>query len=145
MHVMNALLHGLISVLVVLVLSRWMPHPGAVAASLVSRAELLVAAGMLGAVLAARRRVWWGAVACAALAMFSKEHGVITGVVILLDDWLESGRPTYPVAFYLSLGALTVGYLAVWASIGRTAFSDMAPPFLGAGAGARLAIALPAV
>lgn len=161
MHLMNALLHGLVSVLVVLVLSRWLPGPGAVAAglvfalhpvhvegvaSLVSRAELLVAAGMLGAVLAARRRVWWGAVGCAALAMLSKEHGVITSVVILLDDWLESGgRPAYPLALYVSLSALTAGYLALWASVGRTALGDMAPAFLGAGTGARLAIALPAV
>jgi len=33
--------------------------------------------GIFGAVLAARRRWWIVALACAALAMFSKEHGVI--------------------------------------------------------------------
>src|SRR2546422_3564406 len=49
-------------------------------ASLVGRAELLVAVGILGAVLAARRRQWAVAVLCAVLAMFSKEHGVIVGV-----------------------------------------------------------------
>ena len=102
---MNALWHGLATVLLVALLARWLPPLGATAAglvfawhpvhveavaSLVGRAELLVAVGILGAVLAARRGQWVLAVLCAALAMLSKEHGVIVGVVILLDRWLSS-------------------------------------------------------
>ena len=105
LHVMNALWHGLATVLLVALLTRWLPTIGAVAAglvfawhpvhveavaSLVGRAELLVAVGILGAVLAARRGQWAIAVLCATLAMLSKEHGVIVGVVILLDKWLQT-------------------------------------------------------
>jgi hypothetical protein len=106
LHIMNALWHGLATVLLVAVLARWLPggalaaasaglvfawHPVHVeaVASLVGRAELLAAVGILGAVLAARRGWWAGAVLCAVLAMFSKEHGVIAGVVILLDKWVR--------------------------------------------------------
>lgn len=161
MHVVNALLHGLATVLAVLMLSRWLPEMGALAAglvfalhpvhvegvaSLVSRAELLAAVGIFGAVLAARRGVWWGALGCAAVAMFSKEHGVVAGAVILLDDWLQSGaRPRYPAWFYGSLAGLTVGYLALWAAVGRSTLADVAPPFFGAGVTQRLAMALPSV
>src|SRR5207245_1992361 len=81
-HFVNAVLHGIVCVLVVLVFERWLPAVGAVAAglvfavhpvhvegvaSVVSRAELLVATGMLAAVLAARRG-WWGAAVRAARA-----------------------------------------------------------------------------
>lgn len=57
-HVVNALWHGLVTVLLVMVLVRWLP--------------LLAAAGILGAVLAARRGWWAAAIALAALAMFSR-------------------------------------------------------------------------
>jgi protein O-mannosyl-transferase len=160
-HFMNALWHGLVAVLVTLVLVRWLPPWGAVAAglvfavhplhvegvaSLVSRAELLVAAAMLGAVLAARRRWWVAAVLCAVLAMFSKEHGVVTGALILVDDWLYSGdRPRYPKLFYAVLAVVTVGYLAVWASVGREATADVAPVFYGVSGQGRLAMALPTI
>lgn len=160
LHVMNALWHGVACVLVVLVLSRWLPELGAVAAglvfalhpvhvegaaSLVSRAELFAAVGMFAAVLAARRGRWAGAVLCAAAAMLSKEHGVVTGVLILLDDWLQ--RPEarrYPLGLYAALAVLTAGYLWVWVNTGREATADVAPPFLGAGTQERLAVALPA-
>ncbi|HYX83269.1 MAG TPA: hypothetical protein VE714_12795, partial [Gemmatimonadales bacterium] len=121
MHLMNALWHGLTTVLLVVVLARWLPPLGAAAAGLVfawhpvhveavasvmGRAELLTAVGILGAVLAARRHKWALALLCAALAMFSKEHGVIAGVVILLDYWLNRRRggedgtvEDYPPAF----------------------------------------------
>ena len=161
MHVTNALLHGLVTVLVVLVLSRWLPNFGAMAAglifalhpvhvegvaSLVSRAELLAAAGVLGSVLAARKGAWAGAVACAALAMFSKEHGVVSGVLILLDDWLESrGRSKYPLGLYLALLVLTAGFGAAWLAVGRPALAAVAPPFVGVGAVDRLAVAFRAL
>ncbi len=173
LHLMNALWHGLATVLLVAVLARWLPALAAAAAglvfawhpvhveavaNLVGRAELLVAAGILGAVLAARRRWWIVAVACAALAMFSKEHGVIAAVVILLDEWLQphplSPSPLgrggtddrrYPAGFWVALAIVTAGYLAVWFAIGWAGENDAAAVFYGRGALGRLAVALPAV
>ncbi len=161
MHLVNALWHGLVCVLVVLVLARWLPLAGAVAAglvfavhpvhvegvaNLVSRGELLAAAGMLAGVLAARRRWWIGAIACALLAMLSKEIGVVTGVVILLDDWLRpAGEDRYPKMFYAALVVVTIGFLFIWLRIGYSALTDVAAPFIDAGAGRRLAMAFPAI
>ena len=161
LHLMNALWHGVVTVLFVLVLMRWLPalaaagaglifawHPVHVeaVASIVGRAELLAAAGVLGAVLAARRGAWLGAVLCAALAMFSKEHGVIAGVVILLDRWLDSNQAARPPAgFWIALAAVTIGYVAIWAVVGVAGASAPAAVFYGRHTFARLAIALPAV
>src|SRR5881394_1395264 len=168
LHLMNALWHGMVTVLLVILLARWLPTLGAAAAglvfawhpvhveaiaSLVGRAELLAAVGILGAVLAARRGWWIGALLCAALAMLSKEHGVIVGVVILLDKWLDSpgrgaaccaptGRET---GLWLGLSAVTVAYLIAWTLIGRAGASDTAAVFFGRGLLGRWAIALPAV
>jgi hypothetical protein len=160
LHLMNALWHGLAAVLLMLIVARWLPPLGAAAAglifawhpvhveavaSLVGRAELLAAVGILGAVLAARRGWWVGAVVCAALAMLSKEHGVIAGVAILLDNWLYgSGRRAYPVGLWIALAAVTAGFVAAWLAIGRAGASDVAAVFIGRGAMARLAVALPA-
>lgn len=162
LHLMNALWHGLAAVLLMLVVARWLPPLGAAAAglifawhpvhvegvaSLVGRAELLAAVGILGAVLAARRGWWLGAVVCAALAMLSKEHGVIAGVAILLDNWLQGPerRRRYPAGLWIALAVVTVGFLAAWMAIGRAGASDVAPVFIGRGAMGRLAVALPAV
>jgi hypothetical protein len=159
-HRMNALWHGIAAVLFTLVVARWLPAAGAAAAglvfavhpvhvegvaSIVARAELLAAAAMFAAVLCARRRWWVGAVAAAALAMFSKEHGVVTGFLILADDWLgrREGRPGYPAAVYVALAIVTVGYLGVWWQVGQTA--DTSPAFYGSSTAERLAMALPAV
>lgn len=161
LHLMNALWHGVVTVLFVLVLMRWLPtlaaagaglvfawHPVHVeaVASIVGRAELLAAAGILGAVLLARRGSWLGAVVCAALAMFSKEHGVIAAVAILIDHWLQGpeGR-RYPPGLWLGLAIVTVGYLFAWWKIGVAGASAPAAVFYGRDAFARLAIALPAV
>ena len=159
-HASNALLHGLVAVFVVLVVARWLPQSGALlaglvfavhpvhveaVAGLVSRAELLCAVGILGAVLAARRRSWALVIALSALAMLSKEHGVVVGVVILLDDWLNSESvQRVPKSVYLGLGALTIAYLVIWSMVGRAGAADVAGPFLGADGLARLWIALPA-
>jgi len=161
-HIMNALWHGLATVLFVAVLGRWLPmlaaasaglvfawHPVHVeaVASLVGRAELLAAVGIFGAVLAARRRWWAGAVLCAALAMFSKEHGVIAAVVILLDRWLETPddqRGPYPAGFWIAVGTTTVGFLVAWRAIGWAGEADAAAVFYGKGMLDRWAIALPA-
>lgn len=161
LHFMNALWHGLATVLLVLLLARWLPPLGAAAAglvfawhpvhveavaSLVGRAELLVAVGILGAVLAARRRQWAVAVLCAALAMFSKEHGVIVGVVILLDRWLQpSDERPYATGFWIALALVTIGFLAAWLAVGWVGESDQAAVFYDRGTWGRLAIALPAV
>ena len=167
-HVMNALWHGLVTVLLVLVLVRWLPPLAATAAgvvfawhpvhveavaSIVGRAELLAAAGILGAVLAARRGWWLGTVVCAALAMFSKEHGVIVGVVILLDTWLcpraltpsPDGSGRTRVRLWIALGIVTAAFLTAWLAVGWVGENDAAAVFYGRGVGGRLAIALPAV
>jgi hypothetical protein len=161
LHFMNALWHGLAAVLLTAVVMRWLPlfaamgaglvfawHPVHVeaVASLVGRAELLAAAGILGGVLAARRG-WWGtAVLCAALAMLSKEHGVIAGVVILLDRWLQQPEARrYPPGLWIALAAVTAGFDAAWLAIGSGGASDAAAVLSGRGALDRLAIALPAV
>lgn len=162
LHVMNALWHGLVTVLLVLILFRWLPPLGAAAAglifawhpvhveavaSIVGRAELLVAAGIFGAVLAARRGWWAAAVVLAVLAMFSKEHGVIAGVVILIDKWLQPDgqgvRP--PPAFWAAIVVATVGFLGAWFAVGWVGDADEAAVFYGASALQRLATALPAV
>ena len=160
LHVMNALWHGLATVLFVCVIARWLPplaaagaglvfawHPVHVeaVASLVGRAELLAAVGILGAVLAARRGWWIGALLCAALAMLSKEHGVIVGVVVLLDKWLQrSDEPPYATGFWIALGVATIGFLAAWFAVGWAGENDAAAVFYDRGTWGRLAIALPA-
>ena len=162
-HLVNAFWHGLVAVLLTAVLARWLPLAGAAAAglvfachpvhveavaSLVGRAELLTAAGILGAVLAARRGRWVIALGCATLAMFSKEHGVIVSVVLLLDRWLEGHSPEtrpYPRNFWLGLAGVTAGFILLWLVIGGAGASDDAPVFFGRGAGERLLVALPAI
>lgn len=160
-HLMNALWHALATLLVALVLARWLAEPAALTAGLVfalhpvhveavagivGRADVFAAVGLLGAVLTARRRWWPAAVACASVAMFSKEHGVVAGVIILIDDWLRPpGTRRYPLAFYGALGLITVGFLGLWSRIGGAAAADVAAPFLGMGAGDRLALAFAAV
>ena len=161
MHLVNALLHGFATLLFALVLARWLPplaaagagllfavHPVHVeaVANLVGRAELLAAIGILGAVLASRRGRWALAVGCAALAMLSKEHGVVVGVVLLLDRWLQSEPgPQPPKAYWIAVAAVTVAFVSAWLVIGRSGAEDAAAVFLGRGTFGRLAVALPAV
>jgi hypothetical protein len=160
-HLMNSLWHGLAAVLVMLVVARWLSEPAAFAAGLifalhpvhveavagiVGRADVLTAVGMLGAVVSARRGWWPVAVACAVMAMLSKEHGVAAGILVLIDDWLRPpGARRYPVGLYAALALVTLGFLAIWVKIGGAATVDVAPTFIGVGAGERLALALPAV
>jgi protein O-mannosyl-transferase len=160
-HLMNSLWHGLAAVLVVIVVMRWLPEPAALAAglvfalhpvhveavaSVVGRAELLAAVGLLGAVVTARRGWWPAAVACAAVAMFSKEHGVVAGLLILIDDWLRPpDARRYPVGLYIALGVVTAGFLAIWMRIGGAATADVAAPFVAASTGERLALSFSAI
>lgn len=158
-HVMNAFWHGLATLLVGLLLARWLPPFGVLAggllfavhpvhveavANIVSRSELLAACGLFAAVYAARRSSWTLACVLAAGAMFAKEHGVVAIALILLDDWLDGG-PRYPRKFYATLAVMTVAYFFIWRSVGSQGASDVAAPFIGASTGARLAIALPAI
>lgn len=159
-HFMNALWHALATVLFALVLVRWLPPLGAGAAALVfawhpvhveavanlvGRAELLAACGIFGSVLAARRGKWGLAVLCAALAMLSKEHGVIAGVVILFDRWLSPAEVKAPPVFWVAFAVVTAGYLVGFAAFGSAGFDAAAGVFLERGTSGRLAIALPAV
>jgi hypothetical protein len=160
MHVTNAVLHGVACVLVMLLVARWLPPLGVLAAglvfavhpvhvegvaSLVARAELLAAIAMLSAVLAARGRHWLLALVFTAAAMLSKEHGVVTGVVILIDNWLAPRfERAYPGWFYGTIAVVTGGYLALWWFVGRVAPGHEAAVFIGATASERLAMALPA-
>jgi hypothetical protein len=78
--------------------------------------------------------------------MLSKEHGVIVGVAILLDNWLYGPeRRPYPVGLWIGLAIVTAGFLAAWLAIGRAGASDVAAVFIGRGPMGRLAVALPAV
>jgi hypothetical protein len=159
-HLGNALWHGLASVLVLIVLARWLAPGAALAAALVfavhpvhveavaglvGRAELLAACAMLGAIVAVRGRHWVPALVLAGAAMLAKEHGVMVGAAILLYCWLDSDVSRPPVAFWGGLLVVTLVYLAAWRSIGGAAGADVAAPFLGASTTERLALALPAV
>src|SRR4029077_799708 len=78
--------------------------------------------------------------------MLSKEHGVISGVLIVLDRWLQRpDEPPYPKRLYVALGIVTALFLGAWYVIGRRATGDVAPVFLGAGTAQRLDVALPGV
>lgn len=161
LHVATALWHGVVCVLVALLFARWLSPAAAAAAGLVfaihpvhveavaglvGRAEVLATAGILGAMLCARRGWWLASVSCAAAAMLSKEQGVVVGVVIVLDRWLRgSEQPRYPPGLYTALGVITAAFLVAWYLIGHRATVDVAPVFLEAGTAHRLAIALPAV
>jgi hypothetical protein len=161
LHVVNALWYGLTAALVVVLLGRWLPAGAALAAGLlfaahplhvepvaaiVGRADLLVGAGLLGAVVAARHRRWALTTGCAALAMGSKEVGVIAILLVIVDDWLPPREgPHYPPALYVALSVLTLGYIWLWHGVGGEAASDPAPAFFGATADVRLNVALTAV
>ncbi len=142
-HATNALLHGFATALVVLVLLRWLTLVGALTggllfavhpvhveavANVIGRTEVMAASGMLLAVLAARRfrraderhaNRWLIAVlAATATALFSKEHAVVTIGVLIVDQWLDPERSRRStLGLYLSVTALTVGWLFLWRAI----------------------------
>ncbi len=143
-HLDNVLLHAAASLLVVFVALRWLPPLGAAAAgvlfavhpvhveavsNVVGRAELMGAAALLSAVLAARRyrdsaephtARWW-LVACLAivlLGLLSKEHLALAVAVIAVDHALDrrpARRSMWPV--YLGITWITVGWLFLWTAI----------------------------
>src|SRR5258706_442373 len=114
----------------------WHPVNVEGVASLVGRAELLAAVGIFAAVLDARRGWWVAAVACAALAMLSKEHGIIAGVAILLDYWLQGAEgKRYPIGLWIGLAGVTIAFLGAWFAIGRAGASAVAAEFIARGGG----------
>lgn len=143
-HLTNVLLNALSVGLVVLVAAAWLPPLGALVAGLlfavhplhveavantVGRAEILVAIGLLAAVLAARqyrraatalrRRLWLATtLLAAAVAMASKEHGVIAIALIGLDHWLDSETGQSDSApLYGAVLGLTLAWLFLWRGI----------------------------
>lgn len=161
-HAVNLLLHGLVSALVVLLVSRWLSPWGSLVAGLafaahpvhveavaqaVGRADLLAAVGMLGSVLMFRRyrmgagtgrSRWWaiGTVIGVGIAMTSKEHGVVTLAVLALDHYLD--RPSESSTGFR--GAANV-YLALFAlSLGWLyVWQSVAGAEVGSGSAAALA------
>ncbi len=170
-HLTNLLLHGWATALVVLVVLRWLPPVGALAAGLVfavhpvhveavanvvGRAETMAACGILAAVLAARRyrraegrwaRAGWlsAVLAAAAAALLSKEHAVVTVAVLAVDHALDPDRRDAPrLQPYLAVLALTLAWLFVWRSVAsEQAVDTVAAGIRWLSTGERLATAFP--
>lgn len=174
LHACNILLHALVTALVVLFLARYVTAIGALAggllfavhpvhveavANLVGRAELLAAAGLLGALLfarAVRRRrsagtaTWLqeaGLVACVAFALLSKEHAAIAIALLWLDDRARPGdTERLPVRDFV----LTLVVTGIWLLVRHlvdlgASFANVAPAFIGLGAVGRISTMLPVV
>jgi len=143
-HLHNVLLHALVTALVVFVVAPWLPPVAALAAGLVfavhpvhveavanvvGRAEIQTALAIFLALLAFRRArndgtrrgrtLWFGLTAAAlALALLSKEHGVVTVAILALDAWLlpgASGRSV--VRQLLLLAAITAAWFTMWQAV----------------------------
>ena len=169
-HLVNVLLHAAVSGLLVLVACRWLPAVGALVAGLVfalhpvhveavanvvGRAELLAAAGLLIALLAARRyrhdqgsRRWrWLVIAIGAVAaaQLSKEHAVVAIVLLGLDHVLDREPVQRPMAdLYLLVAAVTLAFLHIWSAVsGDLIASAAAVPLRERALGERLAAVLP--
>ncbi|MCH8934422.1 MAG: tetratricopeptide repeat protein [Gemmatimonadetes bacterium] len=170
-HVVNVLLHGLVTALVVVVAGAWLLPVGALGAGLlfaihpvhveavanvVGRAEILAALGLLTAVLAARRyrraayrgtaRLWFLAtMAAVAFALLSKENAVVAVVFLALDHLLDEEPSHRPMAeLYIAVVGLTVGWLFLWHAVaGAFVTTTVAFNFHGLSAGGRIATMLP--
>ncbi|MFI5281041.1 MAG: tetratricopeptide repeat protein [Gemmatimonadales bacterium] len=174
LHAGNILLHALVTALVVLFLARYVTPIGALTggivfavhpvhveavANLVGRAELLAAAGLLGALLlahAVRRRragqaATWphevGLIACVALALLSKEHAAIAVALLWLDDQARAAQtPRLPVRDYLLVLVVTGIWLGARQLVDRGAsFGNVAPAFIQLDALGRISTMLPVI
>lgn len=174
LHASNILLHGLVTALVVLFLARYVTVAGALAggilfavhplhveavANLVGRAELLAAAGLLGALLfaqAVRRRraapasTWLqetGLLACVAFALLSKEHAAIAIALLWLDDRARPGETArLPLRDYVATLLVTATWLLARHFVDRGAsFANVAPAFIQLGAVGRISTMLPVI
>jgi hypothetical protein len=174
LHTSNILLHALVTALIVLFLARYTTAIGALAggiifavhpvhveavANLVGRAELLAAAGLLGALLfahAVRRRraagapAWLeeaGIIGCVALALLSKEHAAIAAPLLWLDDRARpEDKERLPLRDYIATLALTALWLLARHFVDRGAsFANLAPAFIQLGAVGRISTMLPVI
>ena len=171
LHLVNVLWHATVTALVVAVLSPWLPPLGTLVAgtmfglhalhveavaNVVGRAELLVAVGLLGALLAARRyrraesgaarRLWLIAVLLLVLAaLFAKEHGVIAIALLGVDHLLDRRRaPDRMIGLYVGVSAVTLGWLYLWRQVAGAFVAGGAHAALyGLGAGGRVATMAP--
>ncbi|MBI4503595.1 MAG: hypothetical protein HY700_20835 [Gemmatimonadetes bacterium] len=143
-HLTNVLIHAAATALLVRIALLWLLPAGALAAGIlfavhpvhveavsnvVGRAELLVAAGLFAAVLAARRyrqaggrrgAQGWLAVTLAVVAMslLSKEHGVIAVAVLAVDHLLDRRpAPQSMTPLYLGVTAVTLTWFYLWKSV----------------------------
>ncbi len=141
-HATNLLLHALATVLVFLLFRELNPDPSwsflaaALFAvhpvhtdavdSIVQRAEVLAAIGVVGGMLAALRGRWALLALCAAVGLLSKETAAV--LPLLLAAWHVLGdrskRPRWP-AYVISLGALAA-YLVVRSRVLGTAMGTHA-------------------
>ncbi|MDH5642716.1 MAG: hypothetical protein OEY63_00835 [Gemmatimonadota bacterium] len=170
-HAVNVFWHVIASVLTVLVLRPWLKPTGAVVAgvlfaihpihveavaNVVGRSEIIVAAMVLAALLAARRfrtaldphsTVGWGmaTIFFSLTAMLTKENGVVAIGVIALDHWVNRDRLTRnSLTLYGMLVTVTVAWFYLWFSVaGDFVGASQAAAFRGLTAGQRLATVLP--
>lgn len=161
-HAVNVALHALVTGLVVIVVAPWLPPLGALAvgvlfavhpvhveavANTVGRAELLVAVGLLTTLLAARRyrratspksRAYWLTVTimAVALALCSKEHGVVAIALLAVDHVMDTERSDGDgIALYWGVAVVTLAWLFLWrgiagayvASAGHAGLSGLTP------------------
>lgn len=172
LHLVNILLHAAVTALLVMVAMAWLPPAGALSAgvvfaihpvhveavaSVVGRAELLAALGLLAMLLCARRyrravtgprRAAWLALALAALvvALLSKEHAVVGVALLALDEFLDQrGDLARSADLYVGVVAVTLGWFYLWHAVagGFVDYSEAAT-IRGLGALQRLATVLPA-
>lgn len=172
MHIVNVLLHALTTALFVMVALAWLPPAAALLAGLVfgvhpvhveavanimGRSEVLAAAGLLAAILAARRyrraasgraRAGWLAATLVALlaAMLSKEHGVVGVVLLAVDEFLDpEGDLRESLDLYLAGTAVTLAWFHLFRGIaGPSALYSQADTLRGLSLWGRLATMLPA-
>ncbi len=170
-HVVNVLLHGLVTALVVVVAGAWLIPVGALGAGLVfaihpvhveavanvvGRTEIMAGLGLLAAVLAARKyrraeapshaRLWLVATLGAVLfALLSKENAVVGLVFLALDHALDPERPRRPMGeLYVTVAVLTLGWFFVWRAVaGSYVTATTAANFRGLTAMGRLSTMLP--
>ncbi len=175
MHAVNVLLHAIATGLVVLVIAPYVTTLGALAggllfaihpvhveavANLVGRAELLVAIGLMAAILLARnarnarnaqnarKALGFEALALVAVlfALLSKEHAAIAVALLWLDDRALSRGIPPPWRLLGAVLLLTVIWLVVRRAVeGGLSFEAVAPTFFHLGTAGRLFTMMPAV
>jgi uncharacterized membrane protein YiaA len=171
-HFVNVTLHAVVTALVVLVVAQWLrPGPALVAglvfavhpvhveavANVVGRAELLVAVGLLGAVITARKyraagtgreQLTWfvGTLVMVAFALHAKENGIIALPLLVLDHALGTRNDgKVHAGLYIGVVTVTVAWFYVWNAIaGPYAGMSAHGGFFGLTDGERLATMFPA-